>query len=101
MNVLLFCTIALLVIWGLVHVYLDVKKVRDWRVDPQNPANLALHSNSTDYDGLISAVAEGATGIGEKTVSHSDGLAGEASTSEAAVSGVGHLLHNLAHFIHH
>lgn len=101
MNVLLFCAIVLLLIWSLVHIYLDVKKVRNWQVDPQNPANLAIDSQSTIYDGLISAVAEGATRIGEKTVSHSDGLAGEASTSEAAVSGVGHLLHNLAHFIHH
>ncbi len=101
MNSLLFGAIALLVIWGLIHVYLDVKKVRDWRINPQNPANLAIDSQSTNYDGLISAVSEGATGIGEKTASHSGELVGEASSSDAAASGIGHLLHSLEHFIHH
>ena len=101
MNVLLFCTIALLVVWGLVHLYSDVKKVRDWRINPQNPANLAIDSNSTSYDGLISAVAEGASGIGVRTASHSGEIVGEASSREAAVTGLGHFLHNLGHFIHH
>jgi len=97
MNFLLFGTISLLVIWGLGHLYSDVRRVRDWQIASRQAKNLAIDAQSTSYDGLISAVAEGASGIGVKTAVHS----GEASSSEAAASGIGHLLHTLGHFIHH
>ncbi len=101
MDVLLFCTIALFVIWGLGHLYSDVRRVRDWRIASQRSANLTIDAQSTSYDDLISAVAEGASGIGVKTAGHSGEVVGEASGSEAAASGIGHLLHTLGHFIHH
>jgi|GEM_PF-1221432 len=78
MNFLLFGTISLLVIWGLGHLYSDVRRVRDWQIASRQAKNLAIDAQSTSYDGLISAVAEGASGIGVKTAVHS----GEASSRE-------------------
>jgi hypothetical protein len=98
MGTLLTIVLAGLLIWATIHLYSDVRKVRNWQVDPAVSLNLLEQDSSLDVSGPIDAAANGLIGVTEKSVCHA---VGEAGSCDAAGVSIGHVIENLGHFIHH
>ncbi|KAM3100369.1 hypothetical protein ACKFKG_01280 [Phormidesmis sp. 146-35] len=94
MGTLITIVLAALLIWAAIHLYNDIRKVPNWRVDRANPANLPIQDNGLDLGGPIDAIGNGLSGeIACQTTS-------EASCNAVGAS-IGHAVGHLGHFLHH
>jgi hypothetical protein len=87
--------LAGLLVWAAIHLYNDIRKVRNWQVDPATSLNLLEQDSSLDVGGPIEAVA---TGLSSEAACHTTS---EAGSCEAAGVGIGHAVGHLGHFLHH
>ncbi|MGV0024192.1 hypothetical protein ACFE35_04245 [Phormidesmis priestleyi ANT.L61.2] len=95
MGTSLAIILAGLLIWAAIHLYNDIRKVRNWQVDPATSLNLLKQDTSLDVGGPIEAVA---TGLSGEAACHT---ASEAGNCEATGVGIGHAVGHLGHFFHH
>jgi hypothetical protein len=95
MDILGAIVLSGLLIWSAVHLYNDIRKVPNWRVNPAQPLNLLEQDSSLDLGGPIDAVATGLSG------SEAACYTVESGSCEAGGMGIGHAVEHLGHFLHH